>query len=208
MKSRGAFFSIWKRNFWFHKMLFEINESFVLFLLLTAAIPIYWNLVARSEHHYGILSRLFGCKYYACYTLAVTGIYSFLTYLVFFTSLYRNYLYKLAMQDQLSSHPFLLLFALPLGYPLLLLGSTLVLSSMYVLGVVNTYHGDHFGIFMTERVESFPFSVTENPMYTGSTMVFLAGALLEGSVAGLVMTLWVFVCYQIALLFEGFVCPC
>jgi phosphatidylethanolamine N-methyltransferase len=57
---------------------------------------------------------------------------------------------------------------------------------------------------MKERVDSFPFNVTENPMYTGSTMVFLAEALREGSVAGLVMTLWVFFCYQIALLFEGF----
>jgi phosphatidylethanolamine N-methyltransferase len=124
---------------------------------------------------------------------------------VFFASLFRNYLFKLAMQDQLSNHPYLLLAVWPLAYPLLALGSTLVLSSMFKLGILNTYHGDHFGIYMKERVDSFPFNVTANPMYTGSTMVFLGGALVEGSLAGLFMTAWVCMCYQIALLFEEFV---
>jgi hypothetical protein len=123
---------------------------------------------------------------------------------VFFTSLYRDYLFKQAMQDQDSNHPPLLYLSLPLGIPLLLLGSTLVLSSMYKLGVANTYLGDYFGIFMNERVETFPFSFTTNPMYTGSTMVFLSGAVFQGSFAGLVMTIWVFGCYQVALLFEGY----
>ena len=34
--------------------------------------------------------------------------------------------------------------------------------------------GDYFGILMKERVTSFPFNTMNNPMYNGSTMVFLA----------------------------------
>ena len=73
-------------------------------------------------------------------------------------------------------------------------GSTLVVSSMWKLGVTGTYlgtrsgcgkiatkvknpPGDYFGILMKERVTSFPFNVTNNPMYDGSTMCFLSTAL-------------------------------
>lgn len=58
-----------------------------------------------------------------------------------------------------------------------LAGSILVLSSMYKLGVVGTYLGDHFGILMDSRITSFPFNVVEHPMYYGSTLCFLSIAL-------------------------------
>ncbi|CAG8850313.1 31448_t:CDS:2, partial [Racocetra persica] len=56
-------------------------------------------------------------------------------------------------------------------------GNTFVLSSMYALGITGTYLGDYFGILMDSRVTSFPFNVLENPMYYGSSMVFLSTAL-------------------------------
>jgi len=37
--------------------------------------------------------------------------------------------------------------------------------------------GDYFGILMDHRVTSFPFNVTDAPMYYGSTMAFLGSAL-------------------------------
>ena len=56
-------------------------------------------------------------------------------------------------------------------------GQTFVLTSTYALGVTGTFLGDYFGILMDHRVEGFPFNVLRDPMYVGSTMCFLAGAL-------------------------------
>lgn len=56
-------------------------------------------------------------------------------------------------------------------------GTILVVSSMYALGVTGTYLGDYSGILMDKRVEGFPFNVTNNPMYYGSTMSFFGTAL-------------------------------
>lgn len=78
-----------------------------------------------------------------------------------------------------------------------------MLSSMYKLGVTGTYLGDYFGILMKSRVTSFPFNVMDNPMYNGSTMVFLGTALWYRSLAGVFLSVFVWILYQIALLFEG-----
>ncbi|KIJ25351.1 hypothetical protein M422DRAFT_273679 [Sphaerobolus stellatus SS14] len=56
---------------------------------------------------------------------------------------------------------------------------------------------------MDKRVEGFPFNVVENPMYVGSTICFVAGALWYEKPAGLFITLYVYIVYQIALAFEG-----
>ena len=38
--------------------------------------------------------------------------------------------------------------------------------------------GDYFGILMDEPVTGFPFSLTENPMYWGSSATYLGLALM------------------------------
>ena len=38
--------------------------------------------------------------------------------------------------------------------------------------------GDYFGILMEAKVTSFPFSVLDNPMYWGSTAVYLGWSLM------------------------------
>lgn len=64
-----------------------------------------------------------------------------------------------------------------LSRALFVLGGTLVASSMWKLGVTGTYLGDYFGILMDNMVTGFPFNLTQSPMYNGSTLCFLAGAL-------------------------------
>jgi len=59
---------------------------------------------------------------------------------------------------------------------------------MWALGVTGTYLGDYFGILMDEPVTSFPFNVSEAPMYHGSTLSFVATALWYGKPAGLLLT--------------------
>lgn len=73
---------------------------------------------------------------------------------------------------------------------------------MYALGVTGTYLGDYFGILMSARVEGFPFSVTDAPMYWGSTASFAGTALWYGRPAGLVLCVLVAVAYWVALGYE------
>jgi phosphatidylethanolamine/phosphatidyl-N-methylethanolamine N-methyltransferase len=93
-----------------------------------------------------------------------------------------------------------------MAYGLIATGNVLVLSSMWALGVTGTYLGDYFGILMDEKAEGFPFNVTAAPMYWGSTLSFLGVALLRGRVAGLLLTVEVFLMYLVALRFEEYVC--
>uniref|UniRef100_A0A8C3D0G1 phosphatidyl-N-methylethanolamine N-methyltransferase n=1 Tax=Cairina moschata TaxID=8855 RepID=A0A8C3D0G1_CAIMO len=63
--------------------------------------------------------------------------------------------------------------------------------------------GDYFGILMEAKVTSFPFSVLDNPMYWGSTAVYLGWSLMHASPAGLLLTAVVAISYTIAVLYEG-----
>ena len=69
---------------------------------------------------------------------------------------------------------------------------------MWALGVTGTYLGDYFGILMDAPVTSFPFNVTDAPMYHGSTLSFLATAIWSGKPAGLLLTGLVAVAYSVA----------
>jgi phosphatidylethanolamine N-methyltransferase len=81
-------------------------------------------------------------------------------------------------------------------------GNILVISSMWALGITGTYLGDYFGILMEDRVTSFPFNVTNNPMYYGSALSFVGTALWFAKPAGLFLSGFVLLMYLIALQFE------
>ncbi|KAL1634705.1 Phosphatidyl-N-methylethanolamine N-methyltransferase [Neofusicoccum ribis] len=156
--------------------------------------PTFWNIAARSEYHNKTITKLFGGNSrYGCYALAVT---------IFSLGIIRDAIYKTAIEAQ-PTHPALTTpLATYAAYALLLSGNTLVLTSMYALGVTGTYLGDYFGILMDAKVEAFPFSVTDAPMYWGSTMSFLGTALLFGRPAGVFLTALVYVAYSVALRYE------
>jgi len=59
-----------------------------------------------------------------------------------------------------------------------------------------TYNGDYFGLLMEERLTHFPFNVLKNPMYVGSTLLFLAQALWKLSPAGVLLSGWVYLVYK------------
>jgi phosphatidylethanolamine/phosphatidyl-N-methylethanolamine N-methyltransferase len=58
---------------------------------------------------------------------------------------------------------------------------------------------------MDHRVEGFPFNVLRDPMYVGSAMSFVGASVWYESPAGLLISLYVYVAYVIALRFEGWV---
>ncbi|KAF2740004.1 phosphatidylethanolamine N-methyltransferase [Polyplosphaeria fusca] len=155
--------------------------------------PTFWkrhSIAARQEYHNKIITKLFGGNSrLGCYALAVT---------IFSLGIIRDYFYNAALDLQPSSP---LLTSPPISLsaiPLFVTGNTLVLTSMWALGVTGTYLGDYFGILMDAPVTSFPFSVTDAPMYHGSTLSFLAAAIWKGKPAGLVLTGLVAVCYGVA----------
>ena len=86
------------------------------------------------------------------------------------------------------------------------LGQLFVVTSTWQLGITGTFLGDYFGILMDNRVEGFPFNVLTDPMYVGSTMSFVGASLWYESPAGLLISLYVYIVYVIALRFEGYVC--
>lgn len=144
----------------------------------------------HQEYKTHFLTRIFGSPYYGCYFLAIT---------IFSLGIFRDYLYSLALDSQPLYPP---IHQPILGAALFALGNTLVLSSMYALGVTGTYLGDYFGILMDKKVEGFPFNVTGAPMYWGSTLSFLGTALYKGRVAGILLTVLIFFMYLVALQFE------
>ncbi|CAO3607100.1 unnamed protein product [Cunninghamella blakesleeana] len=157
--------------------------------------PIYWNILARAEYRSHILTKLAGgSAFIGCAILGAS---------IFGLGILRDFLYKDALQFQ-PTHPLLEAdYIKAIAVVLFLIGSVLVLSSMWALGFTGTYLGDYFGILMDARVTGFPFNVCEDPMYTGSTFNFLATALWYGSPAGILLTFVVHVVYRVALRFEG-----
>jgi len=177
------------------KGLVDFSQKSLLVAVLSIAFnPIFWNTVARQEYHRKVLTKLFGGNSrLGCYALAVA---------IFSLGIFRDALYERALRDQ-PSHPLLQSAASSYAaYTLLAAGNTLVLSSMWALGVTGTYLGDYFGILMDHRVTSFPFNVTDAPMYYGSTLSFLGTALWFGKPAGILLTAEVLVVYLVALTYE------
>ncbi|KAK1589747.1 phospholipid methyltransferase [Colletotrichum navitas] len=157
--------------------------------------PLFWNIVARQEYKNKVLTKLFGGRSQAaCYGLAVT---------IFSLGIFRDLLYERALRFQ-PTHPLLSSDAVTyVGYALVACGNILVLSSTWQLGITGTFLGDYFGILMDGIVTGFPFNITDAPMYNGSTMSFLGAALIYGNPAGILLTAWVFIVYQVALSFEN-----
>ncbi|RSL37967.1 Phosphatidyl-N-methylethanolamine N-methyltransferase [Fusarium sp. AF-6] len=156
--------------------------------------PLFWNIVARQEYHNKLLTKLFGGNSkVGCYALAAT---------IFSLGMVRDWIYKSAIAEQ-PSHPLLdSVYVQAAALTLFAVGTVLVVTSTWRLGITGTFLGDYFGILMDEMVTGFPFNVTSSPMYTGSTMSFLATALYFGKPAGILLTVWVYIVYKIALLYE------
>ncbi|KAM9426344.1 phosphatidylethanolamine N-methyltransferase [Pholidichthys leucotaenia] len=170
------------------------DSSFCIAVIAIIFNPFFWNVVARWEHHTRALSRLFGSPYLACYCLG---------FVIILLNVYRSHSITVAMKAQARWEMLDSACVFYTGAALMALGTLLVASSFLALGFIGTFLGDYFGILMDEKVTGFPFNITENPMYWGSTANYLGLALIGASPVGLVLTAVVAVCYKVAVRFEG-----
>nr|XP_033770835.1 phosphatidylethanolamine N-methyltransferase isoform X2 [Geotrypetes seraphini] len=171
-----------------------MDSNFAIAVLSVIFNPLFWNVVARWEHKTRALTRLFGSPYTGCYFLGV--ILLLLAYL-------RSHYFTEALKSQPRSEGLDFPGAYYTGLIILATGALFVISSFLALGFVGTYLGDYFGILMEEKVTGFPFNVMENPMYWGSTAIYLGWSLMNACPAGLILTAIVALAYKIAILFEG-----
>ncbi|XP_060116919.1 phosphatidylethanolamine N-methyltransferase isoform X2 [Heteronotia binoei] len=131
--------------------------------------PLFWNLVARWEHKTRALTRTFRSPYTACYSLAAV---------ILLLNVLRSHCFTEAMKSQPKLDALDSLPAYYAGAGLVAVGVVFVLSSFLALGFVGTFLGDYFGILMEAKVTCFPFSILDNPMYWGSTAIYLGWALM------------------------------
>ena len=85
---------------------------------------------------------------------------------------------------------------------ILLVGFILVSSSTLRLGIIGTYNGDAYGYLMSGLITSFPYNLLNAPMYFGSTLNFLYCAVLNRSIAGVVLSAIAGIVYYIGTIFE------
>lgn len=156
--------------------------------------PFLWNVIGRFEYRTKKISKLFhGNKKLAVYIIAI---------IIFSLGLSRNYLYKVVVDTQPKMDQWPDQLCTFLGYLFYSFGMLLVVSSSIRLGVVGTYMGDYFGLLFEEKITGFPYNVTKSPMYDGAVLNFLGHAFLYKSAAGMFLTAFVWLIYQIGLHFE------
>ncbi|NWU98825.1 PEMT methyltransferase, partial [Upupa epops] len=148
----------------------DVTDSvFIAAVLSIAFNPLFWNVVARWEHKTRALSRTFGSPRVACYCLGI---------LILLLNVVRSHCFTAAMKNQPKLEGLDCPWAYGTGLAVLAVGTLFVTSSFLALGFTGTFLGDYFGILMEAKVTSFPFNVLDNPMYWGSTAVYLGWSLM------------------------------
>lgn len=170
------------------------NWNFWMAVLCVAVNPLYWNVVARLEYYTHFWSRVFCGTRFSVWTLAV----SILALNAVRTAAFHQAVEKGPKNEILDAYPAFKAF----GLALTCVGALFVCTSFWKLGFYGTFLGDYFGILMNERVTGFPFSVLDHPMYVGSVMMYTGQSCLSASVNGLLLSLWIYVTYKVAILFE------
>lgn len=200
-------------------------ESLSLALIATILPPLLWNLIGPFEYYTRTVSTIA--------RKPIVGVYLSGT-LIATLSVYRSALFTAAMRDQPVFQQLDTPFINALAGLLFVSGVIFFIGAYYQLGISGTYLGDYFGIFRDHRITAFPFNVMDNPMYDGSSIFHFAEGLLyvlysmyvsffgspglcfltfsspflfhrNHKPAGIMMAVWLFMCYRIGCIFEEYV---
>lgn len=143
--------------------------DFALAVIATMIPVLVWNTIGPFQYYTGIISRLTIKPIIGVYLSAAT---------IGFLSVMRSALFIQAMRSQVTLEEMDTPFFHVLGGVIGVFGLAMFLGAYYKLGMTGTYLGDYFGIMRKEKITSFPFSIMNNPMYDGQSMIHLAQAIL------------------------------
>ena len=155
--------------------------------------PLLWNAVSRIEYRTHVVSKVFGGPRRGITALA-TGII-LLNYV-------RTLLFHKTIDDYSIWEPLDNEIVNAVGSVVIFIGAVLVVASGYRLGFFCSFMGDYFGVLLSERVTGFPFNVVDDPMYWGSSLIYLGIALNHASIVGLLLTACIGLSYVIGMYFE------
>jgi protein-S-isoprenylcysteine O-methyltransferase Ste14 len=178
----------------------KFDWEIILSIAMIIICPVTWNLVARYEFYTKKLSTFCGDNRLAADIFA---------HCLIEMGIFRNYLFVRVMRNQLKTEYFDDHFIILeiIGYLILVCGFHLTIFAYYRLGIHGIYYGDYFGVLCKEMVTAFPFSILENPLYVGSTMMFFGSSILYRSPAGIVLTICAWIMYQFASILENPMTP-
>ena len=177
----------------------DVNELLAPHVLLACLVvmlnPLIWNCIVRLEYNTRLVTRLFGGPRTAVVILA-----AFIMSMNFFrTSLFRY----MATNDTVKLDFLQNAVGLGVGYLTIGVGLLLVATSYWRLGFYNTFLGDYFGILMDAKVTSFPFSVVDDPMYWGGSLIYVGDAICYASPVALLLAMFIGISYAVAAKVEG-----
>lgn len=171
------------------------NSDFLIAAGMIIICPITWNLVARFEFYTKYFTKLLGDNKLAADIFA---------HVLIEMGIFRNYMFTRACKSQstfdMGKYD---IIASIVSYFLMIEGAILVYMSYFRLGIHGVYYGDYFGILMKEKVTAFPYNYLDNPMYIGSTTLFLGMGLYYRSYTGVFLTCLVVLMYQFASFLEN-----
>lgn len=84
------------------------------------------------------------------------------------------------------------------GVLLFTAGVLLMALGVSNLGFEGTFFGDYCGIYLNHECSYPPNNLLAHPQYSGEVLVHLSLALLQGSPAGLLLSVWLGLCYAVA----------
>ncbi|ELR57982.1 Phosphatidylethanolamine N-methyltransferase, partial [Bos mutus] len=174
----------------------DLSEPhFVAAVLAIVFNPLFWNVVRPCWEHLRVPPKQTPMAVGGCSSMG-----SALRQLSPDGSLAASFTQAMLSQPRMQSldNP----AAYHVGLALLGVGGVFVLSSFLALGFTGTFLGDYFGILKEARVTMFPFSVLDNPMYWGSTAIYLGWAIVHASPTGLLLTALVALIYMVAIVYE------
>ena len=178
----------------------KFDWEIILSIAMIIICPVTWNLVARYEFYTQKLSKFCGDNRLAADIFA---------HCLIEMGIFRNYLFVRVVKNQLKTEYFddhYIILEI-IGYLILVCGFHLVIFAYYRLGIHGIYYGDYFGVLCKEMVTAFPFSILENPLYVGSTMMFLGTSILYKSPAGIFLTICARIMYKFASVLENPMTP-
>jgi phosphatidylethanolamine N-methyltransferase len=175
----------------------DFNDKILLLSAMMIVIcPVTWNLIARWEFHTKVFTKSAGDNRLAADIFA---------HILIEMGIFRNYIFDKAISRQ-TVYPIDAEYSQTvylIGYALFIFGAILVIMAYYRLGIHGIYYADYFGVLMKEKVTAFPYNLVDNPLYIGSTSVFLGLTVIHRSPAGFLLTILVWFMYKLASLMEN-----